>query len=269
MKKRILKTISISILLVMLLSTIVLAESKYFTIEIPKDYLVIDKTEGQTKLNTVRKDGKVNFNIQVIQNLDEYFEYSDQGLKELIETTKKETAMFTINDIKGEISKIAEYPCYSLSYEAITKDNNPIKLYIKQMFIYEDTYTYLITLGGASPEMLEEAEIQGAMKSFKLVKYDRNNVRELKDKKQDKEVTKNTEENFITKISNSIKKIDKTTLLIISIVLAVVALIIICLIIMSLKKRAKNKVNGKTQNKVNNKANSSEEQKDTDFKRIK
>lgn len=180
MKNKI-KIIAILVFSILLVSTVVFGESNYFTIKIPKGYLVAQDSSGPTKLVAEREDKKINFNIQVLHT-DKYYEYSKKGLNDLINIASKEMDAYEVNDVKGEIGEINNYPCYDLNYRIIAKETQK-EMYVRQIYIYEDTYTYTITFGGESEKLLNDKEIQEALNTFTIEHYKRDNVEELEEEK--------------------------------------------------------------------------------------
>ncbi len=167
--------ILIIVFFVSLLSTqYVFAENNYFIIQIPKDYQYAYNDEGDTKLIAAREDGKLNFNIQVSET-GEYYDYSQKGLSDLIRTTKKDTAKYEVSNVSGKIGAINEYPCYDIDYK-LTSTENENEMYIRQIYVYEDKYSYTITIGGESKEIVKEGEIKETMDSFTIEHYKRENV---------------------------------------------------------------------------------------------
>lgn len=169
----------IAIFFIIILSTNVFAKENYFLIEIQKGYLLSEDSEGSTKLIAAREDGKVNFNIQVF-NTGSYYEFSKKGLNDLIEVASKELEGLDLVKVNGKISKLNKYSCYELQYLITAKDTNK-EMHVRQIYLYEDTYSYIITIGGESEEVLRGKDIEKTLSSFKIEDYKRDNVLKSKD----------------------------------------------------------------------------------------
>lgn len=251
----IIKIVFVIFVLITILNINIFAEAKFFTMKVPEGYLVAEETTGETKLIAIRSDNKLNFNIQVFPS-EEYYEYSDESLKELIKIASTDMTQYAIGTVTGEISKINKYPCYELNYEITAKNTNK-KMHIRQIYLYEDTYSYTITIGGENIELVKSREIEDSLNSFELIKYKRNNVKVLTEEEKEeinkKEILKenNFKAGFLRLIENFKQKDIKTQILvIISVILTI--LLIMFLIIKLIKKRktsSKNKKKNKDKNK--------------------
>ena len=173
-RNKIMIIISIGFVL-LLLTQYVFAAGNYFLIEIPKGYYVYDEgLTGDTKLVVVREDSKINFNIQVSES-QIYYEYTEAGLNDLIDVASKDMSNYDAGTIEGKISTIADYPCYELNYKVKFKETEK-EMHIRQLYLYEDTYNYTITIGAESEEIFKEDEVQTTLKSFTIEHYKRDNV---------------------------------------------------------------------------------------------
>lgn len=247
------KVILLIFVLIIFLNLEVFAESEHFTIKVPEGYLITKELIGDTKLLAVRTDNKVNFNIQMIQTED-YYEYTEGGLKELIKIASTDMNQYEIGKVDGKIGKYNEYPCYELNYEITAKNTNR-KMNIRQIYIYEDTYSYIITIGGESKELVLAKEIEEMLNSLKLTKYERNYVKNLIEEKN-KEINKedilendNLKEK-IFKIIEEFEKLDVKVQILISIMIMIVFFSIIFIIIKIINRR---KIKVKNEKKVKNK----------------
>lgn len=171
-----LKILMMVVFITLLFTQYVFAEENYFTIEIPKGYQYAHMDDGDTKLVAAREDGKLNFNIQVYET-EEYSDYSQEGLSDLIRIAKKDMDKYEVGSVTGKIATINEYPCYDLSYK-LTSTETDKEMYIRQIYVYEDKYSYVLTLGGESEEILKEEEIQESIDTFAIEDYKRENVLE-------------------------------------------------------------------------------------------
>lgn len=164
------KTILLIVFLTILFTQYVFAEENLFTIQIPEGYESL-KEEGTIKLVVLRNDGKVTFNIQVIE-ADVHYEYSEEGLNELIEGSTKETDSYSIDFLDGKIDTVNEYPCYDLSYITTSAEDNT-KMYIRQIYVFEDKHSYIITIGAENKQLLNSEEINKSMETFVIKDYKR------------------------------------------------------------------------------------------------
>ena len=245
--KLILSIILILIIFILTLNLKVFAEAKYFSIEVPEGYLILDGDFGDIKLSVVKPDNKLNFNIQVVST-EEYFEYSEEGLKDLIRISGKDMTQYSVSGIDGKISNINKYPCYELIYNITSKNTNKI-MSIRQIYIYEDTYTYTITIGGESKELVTSNEIKKALDSFTLVKYERNKVKSLTEEEKKeirKEIRKEEilkEDSFKGKIYRIIDDFKEMDIRVqISIIITIfLVLISIIIVIIKIKEQIKDK----------------------------
>lgn len=218
------KVLIMVVFITLLFTQYVLAGENYFTIEIPKGYKYSHYEEGEMKLQAIREDGKLNFNIQVY-NTEEYTDYSQEGLSDLIRIASKSTTEYSINSVTGKINTINEYPCYDLSY-VVTARENDNEMYVRQIYLYEDKYSYIITIGGESNEILNEEEIQKAMDTFIIEDYKRENV-----------------------IAPEKEKMN-TVLVVILIVGGIVVIVLIIAVIVKKLKNCKNKKNNNIKREV-------------------
>lgn len=243
MEKRIIKITSIFLIILMLLSLNLFAKEKYFDISIPKDFALIQDTQGSIKLNATKINGELNFNVQVVETEDVYYEYTEEGLKEVLENTAVDIIDYNVEDLDGEIGKISEYPCYIIRYSVQPKETD-LRMYAKQILLYEDTYTYMITVGAKNKSDLDSEEINSALNSIKLVKYDRRNVLKNRPKIEEPKTdsTQNNEiSSQITKFIDNIKNLQKPILIAISVVSTLLLLFIIIIVISATKKHNKAK----------------------------
>lgn len=182
-KNKIKKIFIILALLVLLLPKAVFAENESFTIQMPENYTVNQFPTGSIRLVAIRNDEKVNFTISKA-NTYMYYEYSQIGLKNIVNAlTSKMKEDYKLGKIKSEISAINMYPCYEISYKMTVKKHNK-DMYIRQFIIFEDTYTYMIMLGGASEEALNDSSVQEALNTFYLNSYQRNKVEKVAEKRK-------------------------------------------------------------------------------------
>lgn len=243
--KRIIAILSLVIVLLVFLGTTVLAEAQYFTMTLPEGYFVASEAVGDTKLTAARTDGKINFNIQAFKS-EEYYEYTEEGLNELVKTSSSDIGNFEIGKVQGQISKINEYPCYELNYGITFKDTNK-DMHIRQIHLFEDTYSYIITIGAENEKIATEKEMQDSLNTFKLVRYERNNVKylteeEKKDIKHEEALKEEGIKGEILRLIAKAKGLDIKLQILISITGILVLCLIFFLVLKIFSRKGKNKV---------------------------
>ena len=239
--KNILRIIFSLIILMLIFSTMAFAEGDYFTIEIPEGFYVVGESEGDIKLTVVRASDKLNFNVQVIKTED-YYDYTELGLQELVEMSEMDTLEAKVGKVDGEIIKIGEYDAYDISYPVTSRVNDE-SMFIRQVYIYEDTHTYTITIGGVNKKEVYGSDIRKALNSFKILDYNRENVKDFKELEEVEDVIEEPAKghgsgNYFNKCLNAFLELK----LVYQILISITPLVLIILIaLISKNKKNKNK----------------------------